>query len=244
MDTTEVLNVPVSTYTKEESSQLLLGFLSENRNHILITPNPEIVLEARKDPDLMRIIKSADLVVPDGIGVVIASKFNKVKIPERVAGYDLIQGLFNNIKDGGATVYLLGGGKGVAELAAKNMMRKYKGLNIIGVNDGYFDGRKEKLIIEEINRLKPDILLLGLGYPKQEKFADKYKSALPVKLTCCIGGSFDVMSGKTKRAPELFQKLNLEWFYRLITEPSRFFRMLRLPLFMFIVIKEKLFGGN
>ncbi len=241
---TEVLNVPISTYNKEETDKLLLKFLTEDKNHILITPNPEIVLESRKDPELFRIIKEAELVVPDGIGVVMASKFNKDKIPERVPGIDLMYTLFDNIKTQNYKVYFWGGGEGVAELAAKKMMKKYPGLMIIGNHNGYFDEKEEIIIVEEIKKLKPDILLIGIGYPKQEKLADKYKNQLPVKLTCCVGGSFDVMSGRTKRAPYAFRKLNLEWFYRLITQPKRILRMLRLPVFMLIVIKEKLFGGN
>lgn len=237
---TNILGVNFDTYTQKEALNKLIGFLKEDKNHMLITPNPEIVLEANKDHELMQIINTSDLVVPDGIGVVMASKLNKIKIKERVAGYDLILSLFNYIKDKNYTVYFLGSGIGVAEIAKTKIEQKYNGIKIVGTHDGYFDNNSEKLIIEQIKNLKPDILLVGLGCPKQEIWANKYKEILPVKLMCCCGGSLDAMSMKVKRAPDIFIKLNLEWFYRLIKQPTRFIRMLRLPLFMLLVIKNKI----
>lgn len=239
---TEILNVPFDTLTNKEALNRLLLYLNEDKNHIVITPNPEIVIEANKDRDFMNIIKKADLVIPDGIGVVIASKLNKVKIKERVAGYDLTQSLFEKIKYTGHTVYFFGGGKGVTLVAKEKMEQKHKGLKIIGVADGYFDENREKIIIEEIKNLKPDVLLVGLGAPKQEKWIYKNKDILPVKISICVGGSFDGMSGTVKRAPIVFRKMGLEWFYRLLKQPSRIVRMMRLPLFMILVIKNKILG--
>lgn len=120
------------------------------------------------------------------------------------------------------------------------MEQIHKGLKIIGVFDGYFDEEKEKLIFEDIKNKKPDILLVGLGAPKQEKWIYSHKNELPVKICVGVGGSFDGMSGKVKRAPEFFIKFGLEWFYRLLRQPSRFFRMIKLPLFLLAVLKEKL----
>ena len=243
MHKTDILGFSFDTYTRVEALEKLLSFLNEEKNHILITPNPEIVLEARRNKKLGAILKKTDLLVPDGIGVVWASKFNRIKIKERVAGYDLLQSLFAEIKDDNRKVYFLGGAPNVARDAKINMEKKYEGLEIVGFHNGYFDDEEELKIIEEIKNLKPDILVLGLGCPKQEIFAYKYKYTIPTKLICCLGGSLDVMAGKAKRAPDIFIKLNLEWFYRLLKQPSRFFRMLNLPLFMLIVLKEKIFGG-
>ena len=122
------------------------------------------------------------------------------------------------------------------------MEKIHKGIKIIGVSDGYFDEKKEKLILEDIKNKKPDILLVGLGAPKQEKWINKYKEHLPVKICIGVGGSFDTMSGNVKRAPKIFIDLGLEWFYRLLRQPARIFRMMKLPLFLFVVLKEKLFG--
>ena len=233
-----ILDVLVDTYTRKEALAALMQFLKEEKNHMVFTPNPEIVMEAQKDRELLKILNEADLVVPDGIGVVWASKFAKERITERVAGYDLIQALFNEIKDTEYTVYFFGGGKGVAEKAKQIMEQTYKNVKIIGVQDGYFDEEKEKIIIEDIKKQKPDILLVGLGVPKQEKWICKNKD-LPVKISIGVGGSFDAMSGSLKRAPEFFIKYNLEWFYRLIKQPSRWKRQLRLPLFVLKVITTR-----
>lgn len=239
---TEILNVGFDTYTMGEAVNRFLSFLEEDNKHanILITPNPEIVMEANKDKEFFEIIKNAELVIPDGIGVVYASKFNKVKLRERVAGYDLIQNVFYHIKEKNYSVYFLGGAPKVAELAKKKMEEKYKGLKIVGVHDGYFDSSEEEKIIKEINELSPDILLVGLGFPKQEKWAENHRDILNVKAMACIGGSFDAMAGTFKRAPDIFIKLGLEWFYRLIKQPSRITRMYKLPIFMLVVIKEKI----
>ena len=237
-----ILGVKFNNITHIEAVGLVECFLDENKCHTVFTPNPEIVMAARKDSDFMKILNEADLVVPDGIGVVIASKFTKEKLKERVAGYDLVQGVFEKIKNKRYTVYFFGGAPGVAEEAKAKMEALHKGIKIVGVHDGYFDANQEKLIIEDIKNKKPDILLVGLGAPKQEKWIYEHKYELPVKVCIGVGGSFDGMSGKVKRAPKIFIKLGLEWFYRLLRQPSRFFRMLKLPLFLLVVIKEKLFG--
>lgn len=236
-----VLGVKFNNVTHNEALDILEEFFLEDKCHCVYTPNPEIVMAARKDEEFMRILNSAELVVPDGIGVVIASKLGE-RLKERVAGFDLVQGLFERVKDKKCSVYFFGGAPGVALDAKRNMEKKYPGLKVVGVNDGYFDEKKEKLILDDIKNKKPDILLVGLGAPKQEKWIYKYKNQLPVKICVGVGGSFDVMSGKVKRAPKIFMKCGLEWFYRLLCQPSRFFRMLRLPLFLLVVLKEKLFG--
>jgi len=224
-----------------EALGLLECFLDEDKCHKVFTPNPEIVMAANKDPDLMKALNDADLVVPDGIGVVLASKLTGDKLKERVAGCDLVFALFDKIKNKNYTVYFFGGAPDVAAEARIKMKKKFKGIKIVGVSDGYFDEDKEKLIIDDIKNKKPDILLVGLGAPKQEKWISEH-DRLPVKVCIGVGGSFDIMSGKTKRAPRIFIKFGLEWFYRLITQPSRFFRMIKLPLFVFEVLKEKIFG--
>lgn len=235
----KILGIPFNNITYSEAVILSLLFLEEEKHHMIFTPNPEIVMEARKDKELFNILNKADLVVPDGIGIVKASLFTQNKIKERVAGFDLVQGIFKNIRDTKHTVYFLGGGKDIAKQAKINMEKKYSGLKIIGVHDGYFNNKEEKIIIEQIKSLKPDILLVGIGSPKQEKWIYKHRKELPVKISIGVGGSFDIMSGKSRRAPKIFIKFGLEWFYRLITQPTRFVRMLKLPMFMAVVLKEK-----
>lgn len=237
-----ILGVKFNNVTHTEAVSLLECFLEEERFHSVYTPNPEIVMAARKDSEFMEILNKAELVVPDGIGVVIASRLTKEPLKERVAGYDLVQGLFSRIKNKKYTVYFFGGAPGVAQEAKLKMEKTHKGLKIIGVSDGYFDEKKEKLILEDIKNKKPDILLVGLGAPKQEKWIYEHKEQLPVRICIGVGGSFDGMSGKVKRAPEIFIDLGLEWFYRLLRQPARIFRMMKLPLFLLAVLKEKFFG--
>ena len=139
-----VLGVPFDTVTMEQAVEKVKGFLCEKRQHIVCTPNPEIVMEAQNDDKLMNILKSADLVVADGVGVVWASKYSEKKLTERVAGYDLVQKLFDEIKDTEHTVYFFGGAPGVSLAAAKKMEQKYPNLKIVGGHNGYFDEKEEK----------------------------------------------------------------------------------------------------
>lgn len=227
-----ILGVPFDNVNRKEALDKLLGFLHTDANHLLITPNPEIVMKAQTDNELMEIVQQADLVIPDGIGIVLASRIMKSKIRERVAGCDLILSLFNVIKDTGKTVYILGAKPGVAEKAKMNMEQRYKNLRIVGVHDGYFDEAQEEVIVREIQELKPDILLVGLGCPRQEKWIYRNRHKLPVKISAGIGGSIDIMAGTIKRAPKAFQLLGLEWLHRLLLEPQRIFRVKQLPLFL------------
>ena len=233
-----ILNVLFDNLNRTEALGLLLTFLEQSGNHILYTPNPEMVMAANSDAEFLTILNSADLIVPDGIGVVLASWIAGNRLKERVAGCDLIFSLFDAIHNTKKTVYLLGGKPGIAELAARNMRKKYHGLNIIGFHDGYFSKEDEPQILKEITYLKPDILLVGLGMVRQEKWI-YHNRALPVRLTAGIGGSLDVMSGTVKRAPIFFQRTGLEWFYRLISQPGRIWRMLQLPVFVVKIIVRK-----
>lgn len=239
---TKILDVPVDVITPEEALNRLLYYLSnENkRNHIIVTPNPEMVIRAKKDKEFMQIIKEADLAVPDGIGIVIASKLNKIKLRKRVTGCDLILSLFDNVQKD-TTVYLLGAQPGVPEKAKENIELKYNNIKVVGIKNGYFDKKEENAIIDEIKKLKPNILLVGLGFPRQEKFIYMYKDELPVCISMGVGGSIDIMAGVVKRAPIIFRKLGMEWFYRVLCQPRRIFRIISLPVFVFKVIISKIF---
>ncbi|MDD5944536.1 MAG: WecB/TagA/CpsF family glycosyltransferase [Clostridia bacterium] len=238
MGKTYILGVPFDTYKMNEAADRAVEMLGENGQHIICTPNPEIVMEAQNDRELMGILKAADMVTPDGVGVVWASKYSKTKLTERVSGYDLVLNIFERIKDTEYTVYFFGGAPGVADKAAEMMKEKYHGLKVVGVHNGYFDEKEERNLIAEMKRVQPDLLLVGLGSPKQEKWIYNNLRLTGAKLAIGIGGSFDVMSGNLKRAPKIFCRLGLEWFYRLITQPTRFKRMLKLPKFVFKVRKE------
>ena len=177
--------------------------------------------------------------MPDGIGVVWASRYSEILLTERVAGYDLTQNIFSRIAGKNESVYFFGGAPGVASTAARQMKKVYPGLKIVGGHNGYFDAEEEKKIIADIKRLSPSILLVGLGAPKQEKWIYEHLEEVGAKVAIGVGGSFDVMAGNVKRAPKLFRKLGLEWFYRLITQPTRWRRMMRLPKFALTVLRKQ-----
>ena len=236
---THVLGVPFDAVTMEEAVARAKKLLTEEGQHIICTPNPEIVMEAQNDKVLNSILHEADLVVPDGIGVVWASKYSEIRLTERVAGFDLTQNLMADLAATGETFYFFGGAPGVASTAARKMMKKYPGLKVVGVHNGYFDEKEEKRIIQDIKEKAPSILLVGLGAPKQEKWIYDNLRLIGAKAAIGVGGSFDVMAGNVKRAPKIFQKLGLEWFHRLITQPTRWRRMMRLPKFALTVLKTK-----
>ncbi len=242
MSICRILGVPFADITPEEAVEKAVSYLNNNGKSMIFTPNPEMVMEARKNEEFMEILNASTMNVPDGIGIVYGSKFTSSPIKHRVAGYDLVQDVFDKMKDMGKTVYFFGGAPGIADRAKEAMEAKHKGLKVVGTANGYFDDKREKEIIAEINELKPDLLLVGIGYPKQEKWIYTHIKDLNIKTAVGVGGSFDVMSGNVKRAPKFFINHGLEWFYRLITQPSRFVRMMQLPLFMLVVIKSKFFG--
>lgn len=239
-----VLRVPFDVVSMTEAVSRIMKFLKDGGQHIICTPNPEIVMEAQIDKELMEIFHAADMVVADGVGVVWASKYSENKIKERVSGYDLALAVFDEIKETDYTVYFFGGAPGVANAAAKRMIRHYPGLKIVGTHNGYFDEKEEKKLIDEIKRLSPSILLVGLGSPKQEKWIYENMRFLGAKVCIGVGGSFDVMADKIKRAPKIFRKLGLEWAYRLIKQPSRAKRMLRIPKFVIKVLKTHFMGSK
>ncbi len=239
-----ILGVPINNVNLNEALGLVLLYLEDNEKKIVFTPNPEFVMNAIKDKEFMDILNKSNLNIPDGIGIIIGGKMLGYNMRERVPGYDLVQNIFYKIKNTDKTVYFLGSSDENIKLAKENMEKKYKGLKIVGTHNGYFNEETGNIIIEEINRLKPDLLLVGLGSPRQEKWIYNNKDIIDAKVMIGVGGSFDVMSGNVKRAPKIFIKLNLEWFYRLITQPTRFKRMLKLPLFIVEVLKYKIKGGK
>lgn len=238
--TVDVLGVSISNVTMEEATQKVREFVKSDSFHSIYTPNPEIVMLAKNDSEFHQILEEADLVVPDGIGVVIASKIKKNPLPERVAGYDLVQNTMKDAVQEGYKYYFFGSKPGTSEQAAEKMRETYPGIQIVGTRNGYFKPEDEAEIIADINASGANILLVALGAPKQEKWIEANKHLMPnVRVAVGVGGSLDVMSGNVKRAPEAFQKLGLEWFYRLLKEPTRFKRMLVLPEFLMKVIFYK-----
>lgn len=243
---TDVCGVMFDTLTADKARERLYSALDGNAPQTaLFTPNPEIVMIAEKDAEFKEILNGAELVVADGIGVIKAAKILKTPLPERIPGIELGEAMIRYCASKGDAlpVYLLGGKPGVAEDAAKVLTEKYTGLLVCGTHDGYFDmsgGEEYEKVIAEINEKKAALVLVCVGAPKQEKWIAANREKLPcVRVFAGLGGSLDVFSGRSKRAPAFFCKFGLEWFYRLLKEPSRIGRMSRLPLFLVKAYKYK-----
>ncbi len=242
MNLCNILGVPFANITPEKAVENIIEYLENNEKHAVFTPNPEMVMEACKNPEFMEILNKSSMNIPDGIGIVYASRLTKNPIKQRVAGYDTMLSVFDKIKSKDITVYFFGSAPGIADKAKKAIEEKYPGIKIVGTANGYFDDKREKEIIEEINSLKPDLLLVGIGFPKQEKWITDNLSQLNIKVGVGVGGSFDGWCGNVPRAPEFFVNHGLEWFYRLMKQPSRIGRMMQLPLFMIKVLFCKITG--
>ncbi|MFW5998780.1 MAG: WecB/TagA/CpsF family glycosyltransferase [Bacillota bacterium] len=238
----KILNIKIDKVSMGQTITKIKKILKDKDRYgfMIVTPNPEIVIRAQTDVELARILNSANLAIPDGGGIVLASYLLKDPLPERVAGFDLMQELFLLADSRGDSIFLLGGKPGILKQVKENLHKQYKNIDICGIHHGYLDQKEQKQVVEEINQKKPDLLFVGMGVPLQEKFLDKYINKMKVKVAMTVGGSFDVLAGEVKRAPLWMQKLYLEWFYRLIKEPERFGRMLALPKFVFRVIVETL----
>lgn len=235
LNTVLVQNVEFNNYTMEEFLQIFEERILNEEKTFIVTANPEIVTKANTDPVYRETLNKADFITADGVGVVIASKILKTPLKERVAGFDLMGKLLEKAEQQNLKVYLLGAKDTTLEKAYKNIKEKHPQLNIVGRHHGYIDIEDEDLV-EEIASLQPDIIFVALGFPKQEYWIAEHMHRFKKGLFMGIGGSFDVWAGEAKRAPEIWIKLNLEWLYRLIQEPTRFKRMLVLPKFLIKVL--------
>lgn len=238
-ETVKILGVNIDKITAADALKKAIDFVETPGVSVIYTPNPEIVMAAYEDAAFRDILNDADLCTPDGIGVVYGAKILKNPVPERVAGFDLSCGLLEDMGKKGKSVFLFGAKPGVAEEAGRKMQEKYSGLLIAGTRDGYFKEEDDPAIVDAINQSGADLLLVCLGAPKQEKWIAKHKEELAVNLCIGAGGTLDVFAGTMKRAPEIFIKCNLEWFYRLCKQPSRIGRFAALPKFIFAVMKER-----
>ena len=233
----DVLGVEFDPVTMDEAVDRGMALIRTPGVHTVVTPNPEIVMLCREDPELTQAVRGADLVLPDGIGVVYAARILRRPLPGKVPGADFAEGIMARLARQGGSVYLLGAKPGIAETAADKLALKYPGLRVVGTQDGYFTDSRP--VVERINAASPDFLLVCLGAPKQEKWMRENADRLSVRLMAGLGGSLDVYAGAIPRAPKLWRRLNLEWLYRLLKQPSRIGRMIKLPRFIFAALRQR-----
>ena len=236
----DIMGLQFDNITMEEALDAAKVLLQGEHAARVVTPNAEIAYEALHDENMRTLLNSAELMLPDGAGVVLASKILKTPLKQKVAGVDFADGLLGVLETTGQRLYLLGSKPGIGELAAQKMMQKHPRLRIAGIADGYF--QDEAPVIDKINASGADVLFVCLGAPKQEQFMARHQKALHVKLMAGLGGTLDSFAGTVKRAPRWMIRLNLEWLYRLIKEPKRFKRMLRLPKYLWAVVCKRIRG--
>lgn len=243
---TNILGITVDDITMNDAINKINSFIKSQNFHTVFTPNPEFIMNTRTDSGFKEILNNGNLIIADGSGIVLASRILEGKKIQRVTGFDTVMNLFKLGSDGLISFYILAGGEGVASLAKKNLQEMYPNIKILGTHNGYFwkNNIEEQQVIDEINTLKPDVLFVGMGSPRQEKWIYKNRNNLNAKVAMGIGGCFDIIAGNLKRAPKIFQKLGIEWIYRFILEPSRYKRILKLFRFGLIVIFTRVFGEN
>lgn len=239
LEKVEILGVNVNSLTMAEAVETVKNFIEKGERRLIATANAEMIMRATYDVELKTILNAADLVVPDGAGTVWAAGYLGHPMPERVAGYDLSQELMRLAPSKKYKLYFFGSAPGVADLAKAKAEKWYPGIDIVGTRNGYFPAEDEQSIIADIKAKKPDILLVALGVPKQEKWLYAHLDELNVPVSIGVGGSFDVMAGVMKRAPLWMQKAKLEWLYRGLKQPSRIGRLMALPKFVFKVMGSK-----
>lgn len=225
-----IMELEFDSLTLPEAAKRAADYAAEGSSRVIVTPNAEIAEACYKDSDVMAAVKGADMAVPDGAGVVLASKILGTPVKCKVAGVDLANTLLPLLAKKKLPLYLLGAKPGVAEQAARKMQEKNPGLILAGTHDGYFDD--DAAVIAEINAHSPAVLFVALGSPRQELWMHKNRDKLRVGVMIGLGGSLDIFAGVAKRAPKLFIKLNLEWLYRLLKQPWRIGRMMRLPRYL------------
>lgn len=232
-----VLGIQVNTESYDELLPKVFERIETNQKSLIVAINPEKIISAKQNPDLKKLLNEAEFQIPDGIGVILASKIQKGNITSRVTGVDMMLRLCEEAAKRGKPIFLYGGKPGIADEAAAKLQQLYPDIQIAGTQDGY--EKDNEKVIERINEAKPDLLFVAMGSPKQENWINANRDQLHPTIYQGVGGSFDVLAGNVKRAPEAFQKVGMEWFYRLLKEPHRIKRQIKLPLFLLEVARNK-----
>lgn len=235
-----ILEINIDRLSMDKTLERIQQFVTNDRPRRIVTANPEMIYASQFDSKLKQLLNSADLVTPDGEGIVWAAKFLGLPVPQRVTGIDLLQKLLPIAANCGWRVFFLGGSPGVASTAAEKVEQEYPGIKIAHYHGYFKPGKEEQQVLQKIKSFKPHLLFVGLGAPRQELWIAEHYRELAVPVSVGVGGSFDVLSGKVKRAPVLAQRFKLEWLARLISQPSRLRRQTVLPKFVVNVFLQKI----
>lgn len=230
-----ILGVNVNTEGYDELLPLVFDQIEKQQKSLIVAINPEKIIKAKEDQALKTLLNNAEFQIPDGIGVILASKIQKGQITSRVTGVEMMMRLCEEAATRQKPIFLYGGKPGVADKAAAKLQELYPMIQIAGTQDGY--EKDNNKVLEKINAVKPDLLFVAMGSPKQENWINTNRDQLHPTIYQGVGGSFDVLAGTVKRAPEAFQKVGMEWFYRLLKEPHRIKRQIALPLFLLEVAR-------
>ena len=238
----EILGIQFDDVTRQEAAERGAELLAEDKFHYVVTPNPEFILAAEKDPEFLNVLNGADLVLADGIGVVYSAKIVGTPLKERVPGIEFATDMLTCLNERKGRLYLLGAKPGVAEKAGEKILEQYPDIVLCGTHDGYF--KDEQAVLLEVAAARPDLLFVCLGAPKQEKWMARWGKHTGARLAIGLGGCLDVFAGNVERAPEAWQKAGMEWAYRLKKEPKRITRMAKLPLVLVKAAGERVKGGK
>lgn len=233
----DILGVGFDNVTMAQAVERGRELMNTGGTHYVVTPNPEIVETCRANAAAMAAVNGADIVLPDGIGVVYGAKMLGTPLKGRVPGIEFGEAMIAWCAEAGKSVFFLGAKPGIADTAAEKLKEKYPGLIVAGTNDGYF--KDDAAVAEKIRASGADMALVCLGAPKQELWMQRWGEESGASLLLGLGGSLDVFAGAVQRAPKFYCEHNLEWFYRLVNNPSRFGRMMKLPLFLLHVVRER-----
>lgn len=233
-----VLGVPVDQLTMDQTLERVEAMIESGESHLVVTADSSGIVMAQTDEELMSLYRKADLSTPDSNGVVWAMKRKGSPQRERVTGVELADRICALSPAKGWSIFLLGSEPGVAEQAARNLEIKYPGIKIAGHRHGYFKAEEDMDVAAEVAPFSPDVLLVAMGIPRQEKFIVRTMPTIRARVAIGVGGTLDVFAGKVKRAPVIFQKMKMEWLWRLLLNPTKFSKVKLLPKFVMMNLKS------
>lgn len=234
-----LFGVRVHAVSMDEAIRYILRFVQESVPRQVVTADSSMVVMAQSDSGLRDIINRAHLVTPDSIGILWACRRRGIAMPERVSGVDIVARLAQVSAQTGLRLYFLGAQPGVADEAARRLRQLFPGVQIVGCHHGYFAPEAEAEVVTQIREARPDVLCVAMGIPKQEKWIDRYRHVLGVPVSIGVGGTFDVLSGRVRRAPLCLQRMGMEWLWRVAHNPRKFSKVLLLPRFAWMILTHQ-----